>query len=147
MQVSTQVDANELRFNIRRVANDGRSLNGLNWDAMVLDESGQAEALLVRETGLGRFEATVPLAGRERLTVRLRDSDHDKMSIQHYHRPYPAEYRLDSTVPPALAALPSIAARSITAEISPHVIRRSVANYAYFAALGCMLMSIVLRRM
>jgi hypothetical protein len=113
---------------------------------MVLDDSGQAEKVAVRETGLGRFEAIVPLAGRDRLTVRLRDSDHDRTSIQHYHRPYPAEYRLDCAVPQALVALPSIAAESITADISPQIIRRPIANDAYFAALGCMLMSILLRR-
>ena len=147
MQVTTRADADQWRFDIRRTADNGQPLNGLHWDAIALDENGQEEPVAVHEAGLGRFEATVPLTGVERLTVRLHDVDHDKTTVHHFNRPYPAEYRLARQTPPALSALPRLDADSILAGVAPQVSRRSVVHYAYFPALACLVMSVLFRRL
>jgi Ca-activated chloride channel homolog len=147
MQVTTKSDSDNWRFDIRRTADDGQPINGLRWDAVAFDENGQEESLEVQEVGLGRYEATAPIAGRERITVRLRDADHDKTSIQHFNRPYPVEYRLTQETPPTLAALPQLGGETIVADITPHTTRHSVADYAYFAALASLVASILCRRL
>lgn len=146
MQVTSRAQADDWQFAIRRTGTDGVPVNGLHWDAVALDENSNEQPVEVHETGLGRYEASVPVGGHERLTVRLRDTDHDKTVVRHFHRPYPAEYRLVQDMPPALAALPRVD-HGVLAGLAPHVTRRSVAHYAYFVALGCLVMSVLLRRL
>jgi Ca-activated chloride channel homolog len=147
MQVTARADDDQWRFQIRRTADNGAPLNDLHWDAVALDENGQQQAVEVRETGLGRFEAAVPIAGAERMTVRIRDADYDKTVVQHFNRPYPAEYRLAIDATPALAALPGVGGKSVREGILPNVSRRSAIEYAYFAALACLVTSVLLRRL
>lgn len=147
IEVTSKSDSEIWRFDVRRTADDGQSLNGLRWDAVAFDENGREEPLEVQEVGLGRYQATVPIAGRDRITVRLRDADHDKTSIQHFNRPYPVEYRLTQETPPALAALPQLGAETIVADVNPHTTRHSVADYAYFSALASLVASILCRRL
>jgi hypothetical protein len=78
--------------------------------------------------------------------VRLRDEDHDKTSVQHYQRAYPAEYRLAQEMPPAVAAMARIDPHTVVAGVVPQRSRRSVVHWAYFAALGCLIASVLLRR-
>ena len=98
------------------------------------------------EAGLGRYRCKVPIAAHERLTVRLRDQDHDKTSLQHYNHPYPAEYRLAQEMPPAVSAMARINAESVVTDLSPQRGRHSIVHWAYFAALGSLVGSILLRR-
>jgi hypothetical protein len=101
----------------------------------------------VDEIGLGRYRARVPLSNHERLTLRLRDCDHDKLKVLQYHRPYPAEYRLSRTLRPALAQLESITPKTIRNDLTPERRRKSIAHYVYFGALACLLGSILMRRL
>jgi hypothetical protein len=146
MQVAARADAENWRFDIRRTSDDGLPVNGLHWDAVAIDEQGDEQPVDVRETGLGRYEASVPVESHQRLTVRLRDADNDKTSIQHFNRSYPAEYRLSLDVPAAVAALPRPDAHSLTANVVPTVTRRAVTHYAYMGALACQIASVLLRR-
>ncbi len=147
LQVASRQDTAHWQFDIRRTAEDGNPVNGLHWDAVALDEEGQQRPIDVREIGLGHYAASIPIEGRERLTVRIRDTDHDKTSVQHFNRPYAPEYRLAQEMPTAVTELQRVDPHAITADIEPQRIRRSVVNYAYFAALACLVASILLRRL
>src|SRR5690606_34096079 len=116
------------------------------WDAVAFDDNQREQPIEVREVGLGRYEAAVPIAGREHITVRLRDADHDKASLQHFNKPYPSEYRLAQDVPVALVNLPPLSRESVVEEIQPRVVQHSVAHYAYWGALVCLTLSVLLRR-
>lgn len=146
MQVAARADDKSWRFDIRRTSDDGLPVNGLHWDAVAIDEQGDEQPVDVRETGLGRYEASVPVASHQRLTVRLRDADNDKTSIQHFNRSYPAEYRLSLDVPAAIAALPRPDAHRLIANVVPSVTRRAVTHFAYMGALACLIASVLLRR-
>jgi len=89
----------------------------------------------IREIGLGRYEAIVPIGEHQRLAVRLHDVDHDLTSVQYFNRPYPAEYRLAREMPAQIAALPRLDPHIVTATFGPQITRRSVVHYAYFASL------------
>jgi hypothetical protein len=78
--------------------------------------------------------------------MRLRDEDHDKTTVQHFHNPYPAEYRLAQDMPPAVSAMARIDPHSVITHIEPQYGRHSVVHWAYFAALGCLVTSVLLRR-
>ena len=146
MQIVSHTDEEFWRFNIRRVADNGQPLNDTHWDAAAFDENQQEQPIEVHEVGLGRYEARVPIAGREHITVRLRDADHDKTSLQHFNKPYPSEYRLAQDIPMELANLPPLSRETVVEGILPHMVEHSVAHYAYWGALGCLILSVLLRR-
>jgi Ca-activated chloride channel homolog len=146
MQIVAISDEDFWRFNIRRLADNGQPVNATHWDAVALDDNQREHPIEVREVGLGRYEAAVRIAGREHITVRLRDADHDKTSLQHFNRAYPSEYRLAQDAPAELAQLPPLGRESVVEGVSPHVIQHSVAHYAYFGALACLVLSVLLRR-
>jgi len=90
------------------------------------------------------------LAAREELSDPLgndaADQDHDKTSLQHFNRAYPAEYRLSQEMPNAVAAMARIDPHSVVAGAEPQRGRHSIVHWAYFAALGCLVGSVLLRR-
>jgi uncharacterized membrane protein len=146
MQVVQRDENNQLQFDIRRTGDDGLPVSGVHWNAVAIDEDGNEQAVAVSQSGLGRYVATLPTEGRERLTIRLRDEDYDKTSVQHYQRAYPAEYRLAQEMPAAVAAMNRIDPHTVVVGVEPQRSRRSVVHWAYFAALGFLIASILLRR-
>ena len=78
----------------------------IEWDAQALDPKGKTVPVTVRETGLGRYRAGIPLECYEKLTLRGQDEANDRPKVLHYHRPSPREYALSTTVPTAIANLP-----------------------------------------
>jgi uncharacterized membrane protein/uncharacterized protein YegL len=146
LQVVSHHAADQWRFDIRRVAPDGLPVNGIQWNAIALTPDGQEQPVAVRELGLGRYEASVSTAGRERITFRLHDASYDKTSVSHYHRPYPAEYRLNQELPAPLAKLSPVGSERLTDDLQPQRVRQPVGHYFYFAALACLVGSILLRR-
>ena len=147
LQVATHEDEGNWKFDIRRTGSDGLPINGIRWSAIALDEDGNERPISVTEAGLGRYECDVPIESHERLTVRLRDEDHDKTSLQHFHHPYPAEYRLAQEMPPAIAAMTRADPHSIVADVKPQLGRHAIVHWAYFGALGCLVVSVLLRRL
>jgi uncharacterized membrane protein/uncharacterized protein YegL len=147
MQVAARANAEDWRFDIRRTSDDGLPVNDIRWGAMAIDVQGNEQPIEINQTGLGRYEASVPVEKHQRLTVRLRDADNDKTSIQHFNRAYPAEYRLALDVPAAIAALPHPDAHNLTVDIVPSLTRHAVSHYAYMAALACLIASVLLRRL
>ncbi len=147
LQVTTHEDEGNWKFDIRRSASDGLPINGIHWNAIALDEDGNERPINVIEVGLGRYECDVPIESHKRLTMRLRDEDHDKTSLQHFHQPYPAEYRLAQEIPPAVSAMARIDPHSVVADVKPQRGRHTIVHWVYFAALGCLIASVLLRRL
>lgn len=133
-------------LDLQRTASDGTPVGGVQWEAALLEQTGRTTDIVVREVGLGRYEAEVDLGQREHASLRVRDVNHDRLRVLHFHRPYPAEYRLGQAMPDELARLTRADTHGLTSDIEPTQIRRSVAHWAYFAALACTLVSILLRR-
>ncbi len=128
-----------------------RDLNGVpeskvNWEMAIIDADGQIEVGQVLETGLGRYHASVPVAGRSTLSVRLRDPDADQIQIVHYNQPWPAEYRLSNETPICLDGVSNLVATDVRANLTPQKSRVSIAHYFYFAALALILASNLFRR-
>lgn len=146
MEVRTLIAGDSWSFDIRRRDADGSPVNNIKWDARAVDENGAESPVTVQESGLGRYTAAVPLAGKQKLTVRLRDTDNNKLKVLHYNRPSPGEYRLGQSVPPVLATAPAFSPATVKDNITPVETRRSIESWCYFMALGCALGSIVLRR-
>jgi hypothetical protein len=131
---------------VDKLAN-GEPINGIDWDAEVTNSYNQQAKVNVREIGLGRYTATIPLADEQQLTLRLLDRDFDVLKALHWRRPYPAEYSLAQPASPALEQLmefhPSMVREGLQAEPQ----RKAVAHYAYFTALVLLLTGILLRRL
>ena len=147
LQVASRTNVDDWWIDMGRVDAGGRPVSGIDWDTTVLDENGKTQPVAIREVGLGRYQARIPLDQRERLTVRLRDPQHEKLKVLYYHRPYPSEYRLSHELPSGLAQLASIDADRIRDDITPERHRKSVAHYAVLAALTCLFAGVLLRRL
>ena len=87
------------------------------WRAESLDDTGHATPLPVRAVGVGRYEANVPLANADRVTVRLHDPAGSQLRTVQYDRPYPAEYLLSARPDPTLSA---------AAEFTPETLRQNL---------------------
>lgn len=147
LQVNQQQNADSWDLEIERTADNGAPVSGIHWDASALDEHAALHEVAVEEVGLGRYRAHVALEDHESLTLRLRDRDHDKQKVLHFHRPYPAEYRLSQALPPTLKELRPITPASIREDLTPEHRRRSVAHWACFAAITCLLAGVLVRRL
>jgi Mg-chelatase subunit ChlD len=147
LEIAEHHNGDAWSIDIRRTDSSGAPVNGVKWDAALLDAAGATQPVAVREVGLGRYQAAVPLGDQTSASLRIRDADSEKMTVLHWQRPYPNEYRLAQELPPAVAALPTASSHTIADHVPPVERRESVAHYAYFAALGCLLGSILLRRL
>lgn len=147
LAVSTTRSATGWTLGLRRRDPDGSPVSRIEWDAAALDDDGRTTPLTVRETGLGRYRAEIPLSpGTGRLSIRLHDRSNDKLETIHLAAGYPAEYRLSSDLPPALAEAPAFVPAAIREAIQPAARHRSVAHHFVFASLACLLGGILLRR-
>ncbi|MEK6246780.1 MAG: VWA domain-containing protein, partial [Planctomycetales bacterium] len=146
LQVDYDSSTDDWSIQLKRTSADGVPINDISWDVSALDENGRMHEVAVEQMGLGRYQANLPLEGRRQLTLRVRDRDNDKLKVIHYHQPYPAEYRLARDLPEALGQLPATSATTIRDGIVSERRRRAVGHFFYFAALGCLLGSILMRR-
>jgi len=131
---------------VDRVADDAMPLNGVHWDSMSTNESGRQSPVALREIGIGRYRAEIPLGNASRLTLRLLDRDFSKLKVLDWQRAYPAEYSLSQKTTPALESLAQFPATGVHADLVPEVRRHSLAPQAYFFALTMLLAGILLRR-
>ena len=146
IEIQNQAVGDQWELDIRSVDSNGIPQSLVDWNLTQLDEQGKTTVVPVSETGLGKYSAKIPLADRKQLTIRLRDPASDKIRVLHYDRPYPREYGLESSPPDSISALASIEPSSIRSDVQPQPIRRSVAHWFYISALGCLLVSTLLRR-
>lgn len=146
LTTTTSVNGPRWTADIRRVGASGQPLDGLQWDARLLDGDGGSDQVPIEQVGLGRYQLSLPLAGRDRFIVRLHDQDYDKTALLAWHRPAPREYALHSDVPAALTSLPAFAPARIRDGVRPAPTRDGVRHWAAFAALAFLILGLALRR-
>jgi hypothetical protein len=148
VSVTTDVVGDDLHLAIRKTDVDDRAPQSqIDWDLTSIDDQGRSQSFAVRETGLGQYRATVPVRQRSNLTLRLRERGGEDLVVLHYDRPYPAEYNLFRRLPAGLERLDSISPSQVRESLAPITTRRSIANYFYYAALVCFLLSGLFRRL
>jgi hypothetical protein len=147
MHISQQITSSKWIIDIIRRDRASRPVSSINWDGRCLDAlATSSKGFSIAETGLGRYSVEVPLTGKESMSLRLHDLDHDKLMVLHYHRPYPPEYNLSEKDIPAFKQLGEFQPQSIRADITPARQRKSISHYAYMAGLTVLLVGIFLRR-
>ncbi len=146
LEARSTVTGTQWLIDLQRTDPSGAPVSGLTWDAETLDANGKRTPVTITPTGLGRYTATVPVAGQDRLTLRVRDTIHDKSEVLHYTAPCPAEYRLTSTVPPALSSLPPWSPATLRENLHPVFTRKSLSPLLSLLALTAALAGLVLRR-
>ena len=123
-----------------------RPVDRINWDAKAIDQDGKDIPVSVRQTGVGHYKATIDLAGRDRVNLSLRDSDHSLMKMLGWQRDYPAEYRLDSEPVAALAGLPGFNPAEVRASLPRTTVYQDIAHWFVFAGFGMFIAGISLRK-
>lgn len=146
VQVLPQVIRSQWNLDIRRKDIDGRPLAKVNWELATLDAQGTLKRHSVREVGLGKYRADVPIEQFSNLTLRLRDVDSNKIKVLNYDRPYPVEYRLSKTLPKAIATLGPVSAAGIRDGLEPMRTRQSIVHWFYLAAILSLLLGNLIRR-
>ncbi len=146
LEVGSHYAADRWLLDLRRTDEVGNPVSGINWDATTIDSNGTTTSVPVSEIGLGRYSASVPLAGRDSVTLRLGDTVGDKVKILHWNRPYAREYRLAQETPAEITALARANPHSVSKDVHPIRTRSSIVHYAYFGAIACTLLSVLLRR-
>lgn len=134
------------RVDITRTDPNRVPVSKIDWEASALDENGRMLPVPVEETGLGRYEVSVPLGQTKEMSLRLHDRDNDKLKVLHHTAAYPAEYRLARGIPDSIAALPAYGAGAVAAGVEPVSRHRAVTHWFVFAAMASLLAGMVLRR-
>lgn len=147
LEARGEVRDGEWIVRIERKGQDNLPVSSIHWQAQVLDENGNTQEITARETGLGRYEARVPLTNRQHLSLRLHDKDHDKLEVKHFHAPYPPEYRLQTKSPEALLALGGYAPDQIVADLKPAEQLKPISHWFAWAGLLSLLLGVMLRRL
>lgn len=144
--VDERIDDEEWTLLLTRTDPNGQPLNSIEWDAQATTGNNQQQPVEVEEIGLGKYRATIPLAGESDVTVRLHDREYDILKPLHYQRPYPAEYSLSQNAPESLGRLTPFSPSTVREGLTEEPQRKSVACIAYFGALVLLLAGIILRR-
>lgn len=121
-------------------------VNNVTWDARAIDADGAEVPVSVRQTGVGRYETTVDLTGRDRVNLSLRDTEHSLMKTLGWQRDYPAEYRLDRTADPALAATPPFDPSATRKDLPETDVYQDVSHWFVFAGFASLIGGIAMRR-
>lgn len=147
IQVSQQVVKGNWLLNIIRTDQTGQLQSKVEWELASLDEQGELTEIEVREVGLGQYQASVPIKQSSNMTLRLRDPAGDKLKVLHYDRPYPVEYSLAGKPVPEMKELATISPDKIRSGVTPQPVRKRAAFWFYFAAIACLLMGNLIRRL
>ncbi len=140
------VSREQWKIDIFRRDEADRPVDGVRWDAKAIDAAGGEVPVSVRQTGVGKYETTVDLAGRDRVNLSLRDPDHSLMKTLGWQRDYPAEYRLDRLPDPALAALEDFDAENVRAALPETPVYQDIAHWFVFAGFTCLIGGVAMRR-
>lgn len=101
------VSREQWQIDINRRDEQDRPVNQVKWDSKAIDGNGTEIPVAIRQTGVGRYVASVDLLGHDRINLSLRDTDFSLMKTLGWQRDYPAEYRLDKDPDPAINQLPA----------------------------------------
>ncbi|TLD70115.1 VWA domain-containing protein [Phragmitibacter flavus] len=144
--VRDEVNHGEWVIDVDRRGEDASPLNHLQWKVQTLDQNGNTQDIKMLETGLGRYQARLPLGSSKHLSLRLHDTTEDKLEVRHYHAPYPAEYRLDGEVPDALTTLPTYYVDRLLANLPVASQPKPAGHWFSWLGLLCLLGGLILRR-
>ena len=146
LSVEGEVRDGVWRVDVTRRDPDRSPVSKLDWDAQLLGENGKMSPVAIREIGLGKYRAEVPLGDADKLSLRLHDRDYDKLKVLHFLAPYPREYQLSAELPDALSACEKFQPALVREDLDPVGRHRPVASWFALAALACLLAGILLRR-
>jgi Ca-activated chloride channel homolog len=142
-----EVRDGEWIMRIDRRGLDNAPVSGIHWSAQSLDENGNTADVLVKETGLGRYEARVPVGAHKHVSLRVHDRDYDKLEVKHYHAPYPAEYRLEGRAPENLLAIQGYDPARILEHLTPARQVKPAVHWFSWLGLFSVMLGILLRRL
>ena len=147
IQISQVVAKGNWELDIKRTDSSGLPQSKVKWQLSALDGQGAMEKVEVKEIGLGRYQASIPVKQHSNLTVSLRDSAGDKTKVLHYDRPYPLEYGLSNKLTPEIEQLAKFSADEMHEGLVPQPTRRSIAPWFYIAAFISLLIGNLIRRL
>ncbi len=147
IHIRRQDDRQTMRLLIQRKDQAGRSVNGVAWEIIMLDDNGLRTDVPTRQVGLGLYEARIQRPDVGKYTLRLHDKDNRKVKVLHHHEDYPKEYRLASKPPQAFTELPRLSDGDIYAGLPSAKTRQPVQNHFLIASLLCLIGSVLLRRL
>ena len=145
LSAQTRVEGGQWKIDLRRLNEAGAPVNGIDWKAEAFDADGNTTPVVIKETGLGRYQASVPLTG-DRMALQLTDAVHAKMKTLQWSRGYPDEYRLASAFKSGLLAEPTFQPDEASAGIPPVKMKSTALPLFGFLALACLLLSLLFRR-
>ncbi|MBN1974097.1 MAG: VWA domain-containing protein [Sedimentisphaerales bacterium] len=136
-------------WNIEITQNDksGRFVSGINWDTQITDDIGNTRTVECRETGLGKYSLAVPIQTWKRCSLRLYNSDAEKMKVLHFHNPYPSEYNLAAKPDPALSIIKIFDIEHIRDDTPQIESRQSIGHICYLLSLLFMVLGLLMRRL
>ncbi len=146
LAASASVDRDRWTVDISRRDEGDRPVDRVNWDARAIDSTGKNLPVSIRQTGVGHYRATVDLAGSDRVSLSLRDTDHALMKSLGWQRDYPAEYRLDPEADPALAATPRFDPAHPRASLPSTPVYQDIAHWFVLAGFGLLIAGVAARR-
>ncbi len=145
LAADTRIEGGQWKIDIRRLSDNGAPVNGIDWKAEAFDADGNTTPVTIKETGLGRYEASIPLTGN-RMALQLTDAVHAKMKTLQWNRGYPGEYRLASGNLASFQDRETYSPTEAKAGIAPINVKSTAIPLFGFLALGALLLSIVFRR-
>jgi Ca-activated chloride channel family protein len=145
LSAQTRVEGGQWKIDIRRLNDAGAPVNGIDWQAQAFDADGNTTPVTVKETGLGRYQASVPITG-DRMALQLTDAVHAKMKTLQWSRGYPDEYRLASEFKSNVLGKTNYEPTEVRAGIAPINVKSTAIPLFGFLALGCLFLSVLFRR-
>ena len=146
LSATGSVSREQWRVAIHRRDESDRPVDNITWDAKAIDADGAEVPVSVRQTGVGRYETTVNLLGRDRVNLSLRDTEHSLMKTLGWQRDYPAEYRLDRIPDVALAAAKSFDPSAAREDLPETVVYQDISHWFVFAGFIALIGGIAMRR-
>ncbi len=146
LSASGTVTRDNWNISITRRDELDRPVDNVNWDAKAIDAEGAEIPVSVRQTGVGRYETTVNLLGRDRVSLSLRDTDHSLMKTLGWQRDYPAEYRLDRMPDAALAAAGRFNPSAVRKDLPETSVFQDITHWFVFTGFAALIAGIALRR-
>ncbi len=146
LSAAGSVDRERWIVDITRRDEQDRPVDRVKWDAKAIDGNGADLPVSIRQTGVGRYEASVNLIGRDRVNLSLRDTDHSLMKTLGWQRDYPAEYRLDREPDAALAVMAHFDPEKVRADLPSSAVYQDIAHWFVYAGFAFLISGIAMRR-
>jgi Ca-activated chloride channel family protein len=140
------VDRETWTVGITRRDEQDRPVDRIKWQMKAIDQDGAEVPVNVRQTGVGRYEASVELLGRNRVNLSLRDTDHSLMKTLGWQRDYPSEYRLDRQIDPTLAGLVPFEPDAVRGNIPKASIYEDISHWFVYLGFISLIAGIAVRR-